>query len=282
MAEVERPAAGVDDVVRIAARAFEFDRYLAALLAPRALRADLIALAAFAGEVARIPGYVTDPMIGEIRLQWWHDTVEALGVIPAATGNPIADALGSAMRKHQLSATLLHDIIDAHAARLGDAPFAETSALLRNLAEIDGALATLTHRIVGGRDGPAPSPVLADAALAYGLVRVLVEAPVVLAQGRSLLPVVAGADNASFLIRDMAATVARHADQVRVGWPAMSTSERFAALPVALVRPYLKACERSWDAPGAAIDIAPLMRIWRLWSARHLGRIERVELRTAV
>ena len=38
------------DVVRLGARAFERDRYLAALLAPHGVRDDLIALAAFAGE----------------------------------------------------------------------------------------------------------------------------------------------------------------------------------------------------------------------------------------
>ena len=64
------------DVVTIAARAHERDRYLAALLGPRPIRRDLIALAAFAGEVGRIPAFVTEPMMGRIRLQWWRERLE--------------------------------------------------------------------------------------------------------------------------------------------------------------------------------------------------------------
>ena len=70
------PQAGTD-VVRTAARAFERDRYLAALLSPRGVREDLLALAAFAGELARIPAFVSEPMVGEIRLQWWRDAIRA-------------------------------------------------------------------------------------------------------------------------------------------------------------------------------------------------------------
>jgi hypothetical protein len=53
------------DAVAAAARLGEFDRYLAALLAPPSARADLLALAAFASEVARVPFIVTgEPAIG--------------------------------------------------------------------------------------------------------------------------------------------------------------------------------------------------------------------------
>ena len=55
--------------VREAARSLEPDRYLSALLAPLAAREDLITLAAFLGEAARVPAIVSEPMIGEIRLQ---------------------------------------------------------------------------------------------------------------------------------------------------------------------------------------------------------------------
>ena len=62
-----------DDVIRLAARAYERDRYLAALLSPAARRDDLLVLAAFAGDVGRIASSVSEPMMGAIRLQWWRD-----------------------------------------------------------------------------------------------------------------------------------------------------------------------------------------------------------------
>jgi len=113
--------------VREAARRSEPDRYLAALLAPRAARADLIALAAFVGEVARIPLTGSEPMIGEIRLQWWRDAlVNLLG--GTATGSPIADTVGAAIRSRGLPEALFMSIIDARSRDLD--PQARSPALL--------------------------------------------------------------------------------------------------------------------------------------------------------
>lgn len=55
--------------VRDTARTYAPDRYLAALLAPKSYRDDLIILAAFLGEMERIPKIVREPALGEIRLQ---------------------------------------------------------------------------------------------------------------------------------------------------------------------------------------------------------------------
>ena len=58
------------------ARAGEPDRYLAALLAPAPQREALLAMAAFATELARIPRRaVREPFMGEVRLQWWRDAL---------------------------------------------------------------------------------------------------------------------------------------------------------------------------------------------------------------
>ena len=110
------PPASAADVVRLAARAYEHDRYLSALLAPPAARDDLIALAAFAGEIARIPSFVDEPMMGLIRLQWWRDAL----FMPQAerTGHPIADAIRDTGARRCLPAADLEALIDAHALRL--------------------------------------------------------------------------------------------------------------------------------------------------------------------
>lgn len=63
------------DTLRQAAIAREPDRYFAATLAPEARRYDLIALTAFAAELANIPTQVREPLAGEIRLQWWRDAL---------------------------------------------------------------------------------------------------------------------------------------------------------------------------------------------------------------
>ena len=104
-------------VVREAARRTEPDRYLAALLAPRATGSDLIPLAAFVGDLARISYAVSEPIMGELRLQWWRDALVNLrnGM---ATGSPIADSVGGVMRSRGLPEALFMSIIDARSQDL--------------------------------------------------------------------------------------------------------------------------------------------------------------------
>lgn len=49
------------------------DRWLTTLFAPDASRPGLFALYAFNAEIARARESVSQPMIGQIRLQWWRE-----------------------------------------------------------------------------------------------------------------------------------------------------------------------------------------------------------------
>src|ERR1700733_11944885 len=51
------------------------DRYLSALFAPADKRPHLLALYAFNVEIARVADTVREPMMGEIRLEWWRETL---------------------------------------------------------------------------------------------------------------------------------------------------------------------------------------------------------------
>jgi 15-cis-phytoene synthase len=280
-------AASSADVVRLAARAHERDRYLSALLAPRAARDDLIALAAFAGEIARIPAMVREPMAGEIRLQWWRDALEALER-GEKSGHPVADAVGAARLRHRLPNSLLQGIIDAHTIGLYEEPLADDRALWSFLANTEGAMFALGLRVLGRGGNGWPS--VADAAgRAYGLARALMELPALLAQGRTLLPAsrlqAAGlspadleagvaADRLRPVIRDLAEEARRQLAKARDGWRRLTGAERAALLPLALVEPYLRALERpGLDLLREPAEILPLRRVWRLWWARRSGSL---------
>ena len=58
-------------------RRHDRDRYQTALFAPSDRREALFALYAFNYEVARVREAVTTPMLGQIRLQWWREVIEA-------------------------------------------------------------------------------------------------------------------------------------------------------------------------------------------------------------
>ena len=275
------------EIIRTAARAFERDRYLSALLAPRATRADLVALAAFAGEVARVPSYVSDPLVGEIRLQWWRDALAA-GLAGETTGHPIADAVTAAARRHRLPEGLLLGVIDAQTLRLGDAPPADDQALGAYLVKSQGALFALAWRVLAGPD-PGPEPgVLVAGARAYGLARLIVEFPALLAEGRTLLPetrLVAagisldalpsaqGAAAGAAILRALAETARGQLAATKKALKSASSAASEALLPVALVEPYLRVQEkRLLVGSGGSSDISPLARVWHLWCAHRFRR----------
>ncbi len=91
------PNAGPGSAVASAAKHWEPDRYLAALLAPAAERDALLALAAYSAELARVTfAVVREPAMGVIRLQWWRDAL----TLPEenSAGSEVADAVRGVAR----------------------------------------------------------------------------------------------------------------------------------------------------------------------------------------
>lgn len=285
-AEIPQPEPSQEEVVRTSARAFELDRYLSALLAPRRVRQDLIALAAFAGEIARIPAFVTEPMMGEIRLQWWREALESTD--PATrSGHPVADAVRAAAARHGLPLGLLIGFIDAQAVLLHDEPIKDDQALAAHLAKTEGALFELALRILGRRDEAAHAVAFA-AGCAYGIARLLTELPALWAQGRVLIPTTRLAA-AGLSVSDIRAGVARERlgpvldglveearrtlDEARRLETQLTRAQHDALLPLAVVEPHLQAFRRGRrDLLHEPLEIAPLRRVWALWWSHLRGR----------
>src|SRR4051812_33620013 len=61
-------------------RKADYDRYAAALFAPVDARPHLLALYAFHHEIAKTAERVSQPIAGQIRLQWWREAVEELRI----------------------------------------------------------------------------------------------------------------------------------------------------------------------------------------------------------
>ncbi|MBK5911900.1 hypothetical protein CCR85_10410 [Rhodothalassium salexigens] len=93
----------------------DYDRYLTVLCAAPEHRRALFALYAFNQEVAKTREQVTEPTLGEIRLQWWRETVDGL-YQGDARRHPVAEELAAAPAAG-LPKALLIEIIDG---RVGD------------------------------------------------------------------------------------------------------------------------------------------------------------------
>ncbi len=115
------------------------DRYLAALFAPAEHRDGLFALYAYDAAIRHVRAAVSEPMPGEIRLQWWREAIEGQRDGEAAA-HPVAAALLATMRRYKLAADRISAVADAHTADLYDDP-------LRTLDDLDN-YAVLTRSAV--------------------------------------------------------------------------------------------------------------------------------------
>lgn len=283
------PAGTAADVVRIAARAHERDRYLAALLAPAEARGGLLALAAFAGEIQRIPATVSEPMAAAIRLQWWREAV-ASPAHDASTGHPVADAIRSAIRAHGLPPDRVTGFIDAVSDTLAADPVPDDTALAAYLGETETALYELALTILAGpRAAAGRAPLVAAAGRATGLTRLLAELPAHVAEGRLLIPRTrldaAGLTLEALrsdttpaalapLLDGLAADARRALADARTLLAGLPRPAYTAFLPLALVEPHLQLLrKRGHDPLRHVAELLPLGRVWRLWWMHKTGRV---------
>ena len=270
------------EAVREVARRHSYERYVSALLAPKAVREDLIALAAFAGEIERVALVVSDTNLGEIRLNWWLEAL-APGVDGALTGNPVADAFFKIVAKHDLPLSVIRSIVDTRAQELYAEPFGSEAEWVGFLRDTDGQLFKLAGHICGASGEPEP---VSRFGAAYGAARQIARVPQLAMHGRWGLWTSAGdAVDATGLnevegraranrVRDKAVgTAGLLLAEARANGRALSRQGRHAILPAALVEPYLGVLQKAGDWLQTPSDLLPLTRVWRLWRARYGGPI---------
>ncbi len=137
-------------------REHDYARYIAFLYLDEELRQAAFALFAFDVEVSRIASQVSEPMPGEIRIQWWRD---ALISSEQDVGHPVAEALKYTISKYQLPLGKFDAILNAHIFDLYHDAMKNREDLETYLGETQSFLFQLLC-IAGGSK---PDPVLADA-----------------------------------------------------------------------------------------------------------------------
>lgn len=274
------------ETIRQAARDHEPDWYLTALLAPRGVRDDLVTLAAFFGDIARIPLVVSDPMLGEIRLQWWRDAIEAreAGV---ATGNPIADELTSVIARRNLLPGSVLAVLDGCSAELTDSLSAGEAAFATHLDQAYGSMFQLCARVLGAEATPDATRAIEAAGRAYGNACAALRLPVSLSKGRLPLPLdfFGGADPRHLPLAGAQSAV-RAANSALAGAASAQLADArrqlanlprpliAAFLPLALVEPYFRALQKAGHDPiWHTAEISPIERATRLWLARFTRRV---------
>ena len=163
----------------------DHDRYLTVLHARPDDRAGLFALYAFNVEVAKTREVVTEPALGEIRLQWWRETVEQL-YCGQCREHEVVKALADLLHHQDLPEKALLDLIDAREGDLYDEQ-PQTLQQLETYAErTGGGIQALAALSVGATNGALEAARHVGIAWALiGLVRAL---PWHLHHGRIYVP----------------------------------------------------------------------------------------------
>ena len=147
----------------------------------------LFALYAFNYEVARVRETVSEPVLGQIRLQWWRESIAAAFDGGSVRHHTVVEALSAAIRAHALTRAHFDRLIDAREEDLNEAPAATFSAL-ENYAEGTSArLVYLALESLGVRD-PEAEKAGFHIGVAYALAGLLRAMPFPARAGRLVVP----------------------------------------------------------------------------------------------
>src|SRR5882672_3866044 len=156
-------------------RAHDFARYASTLFVPAERRRALLAIYAFNVEISRVREQVSQPLPGEVRLQWWTDMLAGSGH-GGVEGNPVAAELLLAIQSWRLPVERLSRLIEEHQFDLYNDPMPTMAALEGYINDTSSALFSLAAGIAGDPSGETEH-LARHAGLAQGMVQVIAALP---------------------------------------------------------------------------------------------------------
>ena len=263
-------------------RAGDKDRFLASLFAPEAARKHLHALYAFNIEVSRIPELVSDASIGEIRYQWWLDTIDAIyrGV---EQQHPVAQSLAAAIEVGDLPKHALQNLVKAKIFDLYADPMQSMTDLEGYLGETSSALIQMASLVLGRDEAFESAEVAGLAGVAYGLAGLMRSLPRHRAMARCYVPldllkqrdasaadVIANENEASLniVLSELREKIRLRLDQARKLSRTIKPSVMPAFLHVSLTEAYLKKLNGALgNVLKTGAEIALWRKQWILWKS---------------
>ena len=242
------------------------DRFLSTMAAPVAAREALFPLYAFNLEVARAPWVTAEPMIAEMRLQWWKDALDEIAEGAAPRAHEVVQPLAEVVRRGMPVDPLLN-LIEARRRDILRAPFEENADLVDYLDATGGNLMWAAALAVGGAaDGQSAIRAVGKAAALASWFQAV---PALEASGQRPLP-----NEALDAISALAAEGLSWIADARPGIRRLPKRARPALNSAWLAVPVLK---RARKDPGAVragrLDLQEVRRRWRLMRLAATGRI---------
>ncbi|GJL95496.1 MAG: phytoene synthase [Hyphococcus sp.] len=157
-------------------RAHDEDRWLSANYASEENSRKLLALYALQCELRHIPAAVSEPPLGEIRLQWWREALTEIRDGKSPRAHPVVEEAADCGLANEEYKDLLDAAIDAAARPLYGEGFSDVADLTAWLNKADGSFDAIAVHLLGGDVRLANAA--ADAGAAFALAR----------EGRKLAP----------------------------------------------------------------------------------------------
>lgn len=217
------------------------DRWLAAGYASPPLRRSLMALYAFHVELRRVPSMVSEPPLGEIRLQWWRDAFSEVREGKPPRAHPVVEEIAVAGLAGPEFEILIEESVDANARLLYGEPFSTIEELEQWFDQAEGAIDAGAALLAGGDQSIQMAARRAGAGFAMAR------------EGRALAPSLAGETQTRCL---------EIAKETAANLKAAPASVAPAVLHLALTNAYIGRSEQPF----------PIVKRLRLFSAMAFGR----------
>ena len=243
-------------------KAGDHDRWLSARSAPPEGRRALMAIYATNLMIARAPWASPEPLVAQIRLQWWADEIDKIYKGEVVTSHEILPALREVIFDHNLPVGLFQSMIEARHFDIGAAPHIGRAEFDTYIHSTAGATMALAARALGAQD--AHLQIVRQFAYGAGVASLLRAVQELEARGRVPLP-----QNRSEIVVDAQKSIAA-AKARRHGLPAALTPALLAGWRAYSTLAYAR---KSPDMISAgALEESPFRKrtslLWRQLSGR--------------
>lgn len=261
-------------------RSHDFVRYVSTLFVPAPQRRALLAVYAFNVEVSRVHEQVSQPLPGEMRLQWWTDTLAGVGH-GGVEGNPVAAELLLAIQTWRLPVERLSRLIEEHQFDLYNDPMPTMAALEGYLNDTSSVLFSLAA-LIAGQASEEIEHTARHAGLAQGMAQMMASLPLDASRRQLFVPqqvleshgcgiedVFAGKETPKLRAAlDQLLGEAREHLRAALGLLATVAPEvRPVFLPLAQVERDLARMSRADNDPFQPRSMSRFRTLWTLWRA---------------
>ncbi|CAM3791597.1 squalene/phytoene synthase family protein [Litorimonas haliclonae] len=247
-----------DDVTERVKQA-DADRVRSAYFAQEDARRRLMLLYAFHLELAKVPELVSEPMIGQIRYQWWREAVAEIYETDAVRKHEITTPLRTLLLDYDVPRFWIDQLIDGRERDIDPRPFETLSEAKDYSANTSGVLMKIAVKILGAD----PHGTVEQAGTSWGLTGLARAYPY---YHQSMLSAVS--------FDEICEAAKNQYDLAKRGMGGVKTDIFPAIAYTALIPPYLKRLTKvSFDPKTEAVTYTAFAKQSRLLIAALRGKV---------